>query len=95
MRGFADTGDGSVGETQQLLLAPAEPAQEFAFELVDGLVAGELADRAAIATPAPDEIELGRITGFSSGPITRIPHPGWSVDRARGVRLGEFRRNEP
>jgi hypothetical protein len=38
---------------------------------------------------------LGRITGISSDPITRIPHPWVEPDRARGGGGGEFRRNEP
>jgi hypothetical protein len=39
--------------------------------------------------------KLGRITGISSDPITRIPHPWVEPDRARGGGGGEFRRNEP
>ncbi len=56
MRGFTNRqGTATVGETQQLLLAPPEPPVEL--ELVDGVIAGELADVAVIATPALEGIE--------------------------------------
>ncbi len=61
MRAFTNTDGERVGETLQLLLAPREPLVEL--ELVDGVIAGELADVVTIATPAPDEIEQRNLFG--------------------------------
>ncbi len=53
--------DARVGETQQLLLAPPEPVVEL--ELVDGVIAGELADGAVITTLAPSGFEQRNLFG--------------------------------
>ena len=72
MRGFTNRqADESVGETQQLLLAPAEPTVEL--ELVDGTIADELANTTAIATsasapaPALAGLEFDHIIPVSRG----------------------------
>ncbi len=76
MPGFANTADGSVGETQQLLLAPAEPTVEL--ELVDGTIADELADAAAITTsaPAPSGLEERNLFGEAQRIAARAASAG-------------------
>ncbi len=63
-----------MGETQQLLLAPPEPPVEL--ELVDGVIAGELADVAVIATPALEGIEQRNLFGEAQRIAARAASAG-------------------
>ncbi len=76
MRAFTNADGGRAGETGQQLLAPPERTVEFDYELVDGLIAGELADVAAIVTPAPDEIEQRNLFGEAERIAARAASAG-------------------
>jgi hypothetical protein len=77
-----------VGETQQrLLLAPAEPAVP---ELVDGAIADELADAAAIATPAPASGGLGERNLFGEAQRIAARAASASTRRQYAAIFGAF-----
>jgi integrase len=76
MRAFTSRqGTATVGETQQqLLLAPPDPVVEL--EVVDGVIAGELADVAVITTLAPSGLEQRNLFGEAERIAARAASAG-------------------